>query len=84
MPTQSDRPLYRLFVGLGAAWLVLLMAPPVWACPSCASRDNGGASVFWMLATLVLLPFFAVYLVARVIRRLDAPTSTDELGRESG
>jgi hypothetical protein len=37
-----------------------------------------------MLATMVLSPFFAVYLVVRVIRRLDAPTPTDDLGRESG
>lgn len=39
------------------------------ACPSCAGNDQGGIAVALLIGGMILLPFAAAAVVARVIRR---------------
>jgi hypothetical protein len=67
--------------------LLLLVAPVVWACPYCAAQDKGDSfASFFVIAAMVLCPFFIVAIVAFLIRRADAYPSfrhTDELTQSS-
>ena len=67
--------------------LLLLIAPVVWACPYCAAQDKGDTfATYFVVAGMVLCPFFVVAAVAILTRRADTYPSfghTDGISQSS-
>lgn len=41
-----------------------------WACPSCATRESGGMSVFALVGAMIAVPYVVVAVALPAIRRL--------------
>jgi hypothetical protein len=49
---------------------VLLTATPALACPTCAIKDTAGLGSWFILAGMILFPFFVVSGVLFALRKL--------------
>ncbi len=67
---MSARASAVLAAGALAFVAVLLSASVASACPACAGRNDGGAALLVAYAAMVLAPFAAAYVVARIIKRM--------------
>jgi hypothetical protein len=64
----SPRDLFRTFLGLASALVVLALPLVAWACPYCAGRRDGGVAQAIVLGSFVFFPFAVTWTVLRVIR----------------
>ena len=65
------RRIAPLFVGL----LVWALPSLAWACPYCASRQDGGLGEVALLGAMILFPFLTIATVGLAIRRAVADGS---------
>ncbi len=76
----------RAFMG----WLVVLgsvlITNPAWACPACALNDRGGWSSFFLLGSMIILPFFVVGIAFWMLKRTISGLSSEHesLGDRAG
>jgi hypothetical protein len=51
---------------------VMVLAPGVaLACPSCATRESGGATLFVLLAGMIAVPYVIAAITIKVFRKLE-------------
>lgn len=56
--------------------VAMLLPQSVWACPSCAVREDGGIAANFILAAMMLLPFGLVAVVIYVLRKAAIAENT--------
>jgi hypothetical protein len=58
-------------------WLASAVLPgTALACPACSARDGWSLSAFWVLGSMILVPFAVAGVVLRIVRRIEAESST--------
>jgi hypothetical protein len=75
---EADPAVNRLSRVVAAAVVSAALGVPAvaLACPACAGRDDGGPATFFILSSMIVLPFgiaAAAYVAVRRLDREEAP-----------
>lgn len=57
---------------------VASLALPAWACPSCATRESAGTSVFVLVGAMIAVPYVIAAVALPAIRRLATDSDRPE------
>jgi hypothetical protein len=61
-----------------ASLVVLFVASPAWACPSCTTRSGGGFMIPILLGAMMLTPYIVSTVVLRIVRKGEAAGALED------